>query len=202
MIDEIIEFLELRTEENSKKVQVHNEKMLYRIFDKYSFTPEKVERDIEVVKDASDKYCKEIFEKLGLSIINIQKAKMDLKIFVEKYVSINGDNENIFKEDRDAYLVKMTSDDVQDMTKIDTASSWSQPLQCTEAFFDSKKSIVHNKKCKKISLCFKRKNKKYFGNNPFIVQFNTIKNYGTFKITHYAEEVEIQNVLQTIFENY
>ena len=91
---------------------------------------------------------------------------------------------------------------MQDTTRIDTASSKEVPLQCTEAFFDSKKSIINNKKCRKINLCFKRKNRKYYGNKPFIVQFSTVKNCGVFKIAYYAEEVDIQNVLQTIFENY
>ena len=80
----------------------------------------------------------------------------------------------------------MTSDDVQETTHIDTSSSWEKPLQCTEAFFDSKKPIINSKKCQNINLCFKRKNRIYFGNNPFIVKFTTKSQYGTFKITHYA----------------
>lgn len=202
LMDEIIKLFELNVETNPRKLKDQNSQMLYNLFDKYSFTPDIVQKNINSVENISSQYCMDIFNKLGLSIANAEKAKVDLRIFVEKYVSINGNNENIFKEDRDAYLVRMSSDDVQDTTRIDTASSKEVPLQCTEAFFDSKKSIINNKKCRKINLCFKRKNRKYYGNKPFIVQFSTVKNCGVFKIAYYAEEVDIQNVLQTIFENY
>lgn len=99
-------------------------------------------------------------------------------------------------------MVKVVSDDAMDMTKIDTTSAKIKPLQCTEAFFDSKKTIIKNKKCDKLHLCFRRENSKYFGNNPFCVQFGTVSNCGYFKTGQYAEEGDIGNVLQTIFENY
>ena len=202
LIDEIISCFKLSTETNVNVIKSDNEKMLYKLFDKYSFTPQPIEECIKEVENLNTQYCRELFKRLGLSILNLKGAFSDLRIFTEKYVSINGDNEYIFKEDRNAYLVKMTSDDVQETTHIDTSSSWEKPLQCTEAFFDSKKPIINSKKCQNINLCFKRKNRIYFGNNPFIVKFTTKSQYGTFKITHYAEEVDIQYVLQTIFENY
>ena len=37
---------------------------------------------------------------------------------VEKYISINGDNENIFKEGRPAYLIKVTADDELELTEL------------------------------------------------------------------------------------
>lgn len=57
--------------------------------------------------------------------------------------------------------------------------------------------------CKKLNLIYKRKNEKYFPKcNYLVVQLGTNKNYGYVKTTQYAEEADIQNVLQTIFENY
>ena len=56
---------------------------------------------------------------------------MDLDIFLEKFISINGDREKVFKEDREAYLIKISSDDIMQMTRIYTASTGNRPLQCS-----------------------------------------------------------------------
>ena len=88
-------------------------------------------------------------------------------------------------------------------TEIDTTSDKKIPLQCTEAFFDSKKSVVKSKKCKRLNLIFKRTDETYFTKaNPLVVQLGTHKNYGYMKTMQYAEEADIQNVLQAIFDNY
>lgn len=202
IIDSILTALSLESIEDPRKVKNINSQMLYKLYNKYSFTPQKVQEEIDSVKDLSQTYVNKIFEMLNLSLFNKESAITDISIFVEKYVSINGNNESIFKEDRDAYLVQITSDDVQDTTKVDTESALTVPLQCTEAFFDNKKTVVKNKKCNKINLCFKRKNHLYFGNKPFCVLFSTKGTFGTFKISYYAEEADVDNVLQTIFKNY
>ncbi len=202
IIDTILSALSLETIEDTKKVKNINSQMLYKLYNEYSFTPQKVQEEIDSVKDISHAFVYKIFEMLNLSPFNKESALTDISIFIEKYVSINGNNESIFKEDRDAYLVQITSDDVQDTTKVDTESSLTVPLQCTEAFFDNKKTVVKNKKCNKINLCFKRKKYLYFGNKPFCVLFSTKGTVGTFKISYYAEEADVDNVLQTIFKNY
>ena len=100
-------------------------------------------------------------------------------------------------------LVKAIENDRRQNTELEVLlEAKIKPLQCTEAFFDSKKTIIKNKKCDKLHLCFRRENSKYFGNNPFCVQFGTVSNCGYFKTGQYAEEGDIGNVLQTIFENY
>ena len=102
-----------------------------------------------------------------------------------------------------SYLIKVSADDEIELTKIDTTSDKNIPLQCTEAFFDSKKTVVKSKKCKRLNLIFKRTDETYFGkNNPLVVQIGTHKNYGYVKTMQYAEETDIQNVLQAIFNNY
>ncbi len=148
-------------------------------------------------------FVNQIFSNLQLDPRNKEKALLDTRIFVEKFISINGDNEEIFKEDRPAYLVKVTADDEIELTKIDTTSDKTVPLQCTEAFFDSKKSVVKSKKCRRLHLIFKRENDTYFpGINQLVVQLGTHKNHGYVKTMQYAEEADIQNVLQAIFDNY
>lgn len=177
-------------------------KMMYNMYKEFSFTPPEVEEQVNSVSNISNEYIDNIFAALSLSVRNKGKAREDLAIFVEKFISINGNNEEMFREDREAYLVKVGADDEQDMTKIDTSSNREKPLQCTEAFFDSKKSVIKSESCSKLNLCFKRIDPRYFGNKPIFVQFVIKKTYGVFKITQYAEEADINNVLQTVFRNY
>lgn len=85
------------------------------------------------------------------------------------------------------------------LTRIDTASTGNRPLQCSETFFDGKKSILNTKECKNLHLCYNRK-RGYLG--CFTVQFSVTKGWGVIKTYYVPEEDDIQNVLQTVFENY
>ena len=202
-VDAIIAMFGFETETNIKRIKNENSQMLYRIYDKYSFTPADVVEKVDSQEKLVSGFVNQIFSNLQLDPRNKEKALLDTRIFVEKFISINGDNEEIFKEDRPAYLVKVTADDEIELTKIDTTSDKTVPLQCTEAFFDSKKSVVNSKKCRRLHLIFKRENDTYFpGINQLVVQLGTHKNHGYVKTMQYAEEADIQNVLQAIFDNY
>lgn len=201
-IDKIIEMFGFETETNAKIIKNENSQMLYRIYEKYSFTPADVEDKVKSQKDVIKGFVDQIFSNLQLDVRNKEKAILDADIFVEKFISINGDNEEIFKEDRPAYLIKVSADDEIELTKIDTTSNKKVPLQCTEAFFDSKKSVVKSKKCKRLNLIFRRNDETYLKGNPLVVQLGTHKNHGYVKTMQYAEEADIQNVLQAIFDNY
>lgn len=201
-IDKIIEMFGFETETNAKIIKNENSQMLYRIYEKYSFTPADVEDKVKSQKDVIKGFVDQIFSNLHLDVRNKEKAILDADIFVEKFISINGDNEEIFKEDRPAYLIKVSADDEIELTKIDTTSNKKVPLQCTEAFFDSKKSVVKSKKCKRLNLIFRRNDETYLKGNPLVVQLGTHKNHGYVKTMQYAEEADIQNVLQAIFDNY
>ena len=173
--------------------------MMYKLYLKYSFTPEHIQEKVNSMESMRNLFIDKMFEELGLKEINKSKAKEDLNIFCEKFVSINGNMEKIFKEDREAYLIKIMSDDILQMTRIDTASIGQRPLQCSDAFFDGKKSILNTKECKVLHLCFNRK-RYYLGS--FTVQLTSAKGFGIIKTYYDPEEVDIQNVLQRIFENY
>lgn len=203
IIDKIIDVFEFETDTNKKRIKNENSQMLYRLYEKYSFTPLDVVRKVESEEAVVTGFVNQVFDELQLDPRNKEKALLDAKIFLEKFISINGNNENIFKEDRPAYLIKVSADDELELTKIDTTSDKRVPLQCTEAFFDSKKSVVKSKKCKRLNLIFKRTDETYFTKaNPLVVQLGTQKNYGYVKTMQYAEEADIQNVLQAIFDNY
>ena len=201
-IDTIIDMFGFETEKSNKIVKNENSQMLYRIYEKYSFTPADVVDKVELQEDIIKGFVDQMFANLSLDVRNKPKAILDAEIFVEKFISINGDNESIFKEDRPAYLIKVSADDEIELTKIDTTSNKKVPLQCTEAFFDSKKSVVKSKKCKRLNLIFRRNDETYLRGNPLVVQFGTHKNHGYVKTMQYAEEADIQNVLQAIFDNY
>ena len=201
-IDEIIRMFGFETENNKKIVKKQNSEMLYRLYQEYSFTPEDVDEKVEQMVGINRSYVDKIFGDLSLDPRNKERALLDMRILVEKYISINGNNEDLFKNDRDAYLIKVSADDEIELTKIDTTSDKTVPLQCTEAFFDSKKSVVKSKKCNKLNLIFKRDNNMYLKSNPLVVQFGTNKDYGYFKTIQYAEEADIQHVLQAIFNHY
>ena len=174
-------------------------KMLYKLYLKYSFTPSDIQKKVRSMEIIRNNFINEMFETLNLREVNKKKAIVDMDILLEKFISINGNMEKIFKEDREAYLIKISSDDILQMTRIDTASTGNRPLQCSDTFFDGKKSILNTKECRILHLCYNR-NRKYLG--PFTVQLTSAKNLGVVKMYYDPEEVDIQNVLQRIFENY
>ena len=195
-IDELLALFELKSNKDKHTVVSNIHKMLYRIYTQYTFTPEDVEKKVESQKELISGFIGKLFEALNLDVRNKPKAVSDAKILAEKYISINGENEDIFKNDRDAYLIKVTSDDEQALSKIDASSVKSVPLQCTEVFFDSKT-------CRRLYLVFKRKgNIKFPKNNLLTVQLGTHNNFGYVKLLNYAEECDIQNVLQAVFGNF
>lgn len=203
LIDEIIEKLGLDAERDLRHEQNAVSQMLFNVYQHYTFTPIDVETRVTSQESIVSEFIDLLFKNLGLNICNKPKALIDARILAEKYISINGDNEDIFKKDRDAYLIKITSDDELALTKIDTTSEKTMPLQCTEAFFDSKKSVISSKKCKRLHLVFKRNENKYFpSSNQLVVQLGINNSRGYIKTMQYAEEVDIQNVLQAVFENY
>ena len=202
-IDEIITKLGLKAESNSRIVKTDVAKTLFNIYSQFTFTPEAVVKQVETQKSYVREFVDGLFDNLSLDKRNKAKAIQDTEILVEKYISINGNNESIFKSDRKAYLTKVTADDVQQLSKIDASSMKQYPLQCTEMFFDSKKAVLDGKQCRVLNLVFKRNNRKYFPTaNQLIVQFGEKNDFGFIKIMQYAEEADINNVLQTVFSNY
>lgn len=201
-IDSVAKAFNLQIDTEKNIIKAANTKMLYGLYEEYTFTPEHVIEQVNSQKDITKQYIDMIFANLNLNVKNKEKAILDAQILVEKFISINGNNEKEFKDDREAYLIKVSADDESELTKIDTISDKSVPLQCTEAFFDSKRTVMKSKKCNKLNMIFKRSNELYLKNAPLVVQFGMNKNISYVKMTNYAEEDDIQHVLQAIFRNY
>lgn len=205
LIDKIIDIFEFEAETDPRKAKNLNAQMLYKLYDSYSVTPADITKKIDGQKNLIQNFVDLMFSNLELDIRNKEKALKDLEIFMEKFIAINGNNEDIFTKDRFAYLVKISSDDESELTSIDAKSHDNTvPLQCTEAFYDSKKSVISGRKCRKLSMVFKRnENTCFTGKRQQLeIQFGAVNNHGFFKTLKYAEEEDIQNVLQTIFRNY
>ena len=200
-IDEILNAVGLKCEEDSKRVINRNSHILYELYQRFTFTPKEVTEKISAIQNFSNEFINKLFNTYKLDIKNKEMAVVDLNIFVEKYISINGENSKLFKEGREAYLIKVGANDELDLTSIDAKSNRRVPLQTKPAFFDSKKSVLTGEKCKKLTLCFKRRQPKYFGREPIEVQFYSKKKYGVIKFMLYAEEEDIVNVLQYFFES-
>lgn len=198
LIGRMIEVFNLESEDDSVSKQ-RNQKMLFRLYKEYSFTPEDIKNKIRSMEECSKDFVRAVFTTLGLDVTKAPKAMEDIEIFLEKYITTNGNMESIFKEDREAYLIKVSSDDPLQMTRISTSSAKTKPLQCTDAFFDGKKSTMRSGECKKLNLCYNRK-RDYLCN--FTAQFETNSGYGIIKLRYYAEECDIQDVLQKVFTNY
>ncbi len=201
-VDYIIQKLDMSADDSPERTRSRNEKILFNLYNRFSFTPPEVVEKVDMVNEELKNFVDAIFATFSLDYRNKEIAMADIKIFLEKMISINGDNTEIFKQGRDAYLIKVGANDELQMTAIDTKSTNKKiPLQCTEAFFDSKKSVMKGSKCKKLALCFKRKHPKYFGNTPVEVQFCFRETYGVIKTKQYVEEDDLNNVLQYIFES-
>lgn len=203
IMDIVLKLFDLSVLRNKETIKTHNSKMLYNLYNKYSVTPPNVKEKVDSQREILLEFINSLFHNLNLNYTNIEKAIKDAEILIEKYISINGDINDDFKQNNKAYLVKVISDDESELTRIDTSSTNTVPLQTTEAFYDSKKTVVNSKMCRKLNFVFKRTDDKCFPKaNLLVVQIGTIKDFGYMKTLQYAEEEDIQYVLQTIFENY
>lgn len=179
---------------------------LYKLYEKYSFTPNEIKKVINSQKERIRTFVINYFKDMGIGITSVPEAIKDMEIFFEKYLATNSDfDDNVFKKDREAYIIRIRTDNIQEMTRIDAQVKIGEPLQCTEAFYDSKKTMIKNKECDRLNLCYNRnynreEKRKYFSSH-FLVKYDFYKGYGIVNIKYCAERRDIENVLQAIFEN-
>ena len=132
--------------------------------------------------------------------INFNKAKEDMKIFIEKYISINIKDKDIFINDREAYPYKLIATD-SEMTKVEETTTSYEPLQCKEKFFDNKKSIKYEGTCDGIFLVYARKQKGNFSSNTFRAKISVKRKFCCVRFEAYVIEEDINNVLSNIINS-
>lgn len=204
LIKECIIFIEEKmgaVEINKEKYIYDVKKAIYKILEKYTFTPETIKNKIDSMDGYIDDFINKTLEMLEVNnTLNFNKAKEDIKIFIEKYISINVENKDIFINDREAYPYKLIATD-SEFTRVEETTTSFEPLQCKEKFFDNKKSIKYEGTCDGIFLIYARKDKGYFPNNIYKVKISTKKDFCCVRFESYVTEEDINNVLSSIIES-
>ncbi|HJJ12733.1 MAG TPA: hypothetical protein OIM48_05470 [Clostridiaceae bacterium] len=203
----IIEAIELIEENlNAKKINKEEyiesvKKSIYNILEKYTFTPECIENQILEMDSYLDSFINNTLDMLQINNpINFEKAKEDMKIFVEKYISINTEDKDIFINDREAYPYKLIATD-SEMTKVEETTTSYEPLQCKEKFFDNKKSIKYEGTCDGIFLMCARKQKGNFSSNTYRAKISIKRKFCCVRFEAYVMEEDINNVLSNIINS-
>ncbi len=203
----IIETIELIEESlGAKKIDKEEyiesvKKSIYNILEKYTFTPEIIENKIKSMDAYINSFINNTLDMLEINdLINFEKAKEDIKIFIEKYISINTANKDIFINDREAYPYKLIATD-SEMTKVEETTTSYEPLQCKEKFFDNKKSIKYEGTCDGIFLMCARKQKGNFSSNTYRAKISTKRKFCSVRFEAYVMEEDINNVLSNIINS-
>lgn len=173
---------------------------LFELINECTQTPPEIINAINTEQNNINSFITGFFERHNISLIereNLIKAREDLNIFMEKFLSINLGNEEIFKEGRIAYPVRIAATDT-DYTSVEQSTSNRRPLQATAVFYDNKKILLRQKQCDKISMVFKREKQPYFTNEEFLIIFEIKKGYCLIKSESYLLEEDIQDVLLRI----
>jgi len=204
LIIEAIELVEekLGAKKINKEEYIENvKKSIYNILEKYTFTPKEIEEKINEMDSYIDNFINTTLNMLQINDpINFKKAKEDMKIFIEKYISINVKDKDIFINDREAYPYKLIATD-SELTKVEETTTSYEPLQCKEKFFDNKKSIKYEGTCDGIFLMCARKQKGNFSSNTYRAKISIKRKFCSVRFEAYVLEEDINNVLSDIINS-
>lgn len=139
-IDYIKNSLQLSVENNRS-----NKNTLYNLLTKYTQTPQVIQDKINELNESIVNMSETIrTEFCCVNETNRQDILWDLTNIIEKYISINVQDKNIFIDDRDAYPIKLISSDEED-SRVEQCSGNVEPLQMKSIFFDNKKMMQKSK---------------------------------------------------------
>lgn len=177
---------------------------VFKLLDKYSQTPAK----IAAVISNHDGKIQEIFEIIQ-SICNVQDlcalpkgmhtdVVEDISNIIEKYLSINWQDQKIFMQNRDAYPTRISATDEEE-SKVEQTAALAEPLQTKALFFDNKKMLYKNKSCDGVEFRWMRKNPNVLQRSHFCVRI-TVNQKGecVFKFSEYVAKEDIENVVFSI----
>ncbi|EOU1842360.1 hypothetical protein IZT14_002694 [Clostridium perfringens] len=176
---------------------------VHRMIDECTKTPKEISDKINSEEINIEEFVKNFFEEHGISFVerdNFKNATEDIKIFMEKYLSISQSNKNIFTENRYAYPIRIGATD-SELSSVDEVSSDQTPLQCTSIFFDNKKILNKERKCDHVKFIFVRNKIKYFTMETFPVNIEVKRGYLYLEFKQYTLEEDIENVLSRIIRN-
>lgn len=176
---------------------------IHTLIDECTKTPPEIEKKLNDEETIREKFVLDFFVRQGINPIldeNYKHAIDDLKIFMEKYLSITCEDKEIFTKDRYAYPIQIAATD-EDCSSVEESSLEDIPLQCTPIFFDNKKVIQKQQKCDNVTVVFKKEPKRYFTNRSYRV-IMIVKNGCLFvDFRKYALEEDIDCVLSRIIRD-
>ena len=120
---------------------------IFELIKRYAFTP----KPIQYILDSTTDQQKQIAEDLGklttlrLPDERIRKIESDIKLQLEKHISINWDKKEDFIAGRNAYPFKLKIKD-QELSRVTEQANKDTPLQMKEAFFNNKRSLFELRK--------------------------------------------------------
>lgn len=174
--------------------------VIHKIVDETTSTPNEINEKLELERDFRENFIKKFLERQGINPLigeNYKYAVKDLTILMEKYISINYSNKDIFTKDRYGYPIQISATD-EDSSSVEETSLEDKPLQCTPIFFDNKKIIQKQKKCDNVTMIFKREPKTYFTNKTFQAIIEVKRGSMHIDLRKYVLEEDIENVLSRI----
>lgn len=180
-----------RLVENTLKTKI------FELLNRFSDTPEPIRIILNENEEMVRKISTAIQTASGAPDRQLTNVQEDIRNILEKYISINWKNKKDFKNDREAFPVKLIATDDEE-SKVEQESKSREALQTKEIFFDNKKRLYTNKKCDGAEFEWTRKNKGYFESEYFNVSFVIKKGKCIIKFREYTEMEDIRNVLFTI----
>lgn len=177
---------------------------IFNLLDKYSQTP----TEIAAVISAHDEQVKGIFSTIQNictipDLCTLPKQMQedvvgDISNIIEKYLSINWRNKEIFIKDRDAYPIRISATDEEE-SKVEQTAASTEPLQTKALFFDNKKMLYKSRSCDGATFRWTRKKPISLQNPYFCVRIAVNpKGECVFKFSEYTAKEDIENVVFSI----
>ena len=176
---------------------------MFVLLDKYTTTPKEI---IDVMSSKNEEILDISNRLTDLCTVKdkcyssdmIKDVEDDIKNIVEKYLSINWKEKDIFIQDRNAYPVKLSATDEEE-SKVEQTAAACEPLQTKALFFDNKKMLYKNRSCDGIVFMWKRESPVGGQNAAFRVKMLVnSKGECIFKFTEYTVKEDIENVIFSI----
>ena len=198
----------LQVQKESKSfISAQLKNKIFNLLHAYSNTPTEIAKVMEEKKSEIQDIANNIQTLCTVpNYCNISQSmakdiKEDISNIIEKYLSINWKDKNIFIKDRMAYPVKLSATDEEE-SKVEQSAALEEPLQTKALFFDNKKMLYKSKQCDGVVFQWKRKNPENFLRDSFAVRILVNqKGHCVFKFSEYTAKEDIENVVFSIIND-
>ena len=196
-VNKILDFENIDKSYSSQMIKNH----IFNLLDKYTSTPAEIFELMEKEEASVDTISNNIKSICMVPETMFSDVDDDIKNIVEKYLSINWKDKQIFIKDREAYPVKLSATDEEE-SKVEQSAALDDPLQTKALFFDNKKMLYKNKSCDGVVFRWKRRDAFCFPGDTFTVRiFVNAKGVCIFKFMEYTAKEDIENVLFSVINN-